>query len=121
MEHFYNTAPQADEGKTDIPETPVLESPTDSAPKAADPGMAYIFEHTRGKKCLVFTNSREECESVCQSLRQYCEANHESDRFLIHHGNLSASYRESAEEEMKDDDSVMSVCATATLELGIDK
>ncbi len=120
MEHFYNTAPQADEGKTDIPETPVLESPTDSAPKAADPGMAYIFEHTRGKKCLVFTNSREECESVCQSLRQYCEANHEPDRFLIHHGNLSASYRESAEEEMKDDDSVMSVCATATLELGID-
>ena len=120
MEHFYNTAPQADEGKTDIPETPVLESPTDSAPKAADPGMAYIFEHTRGKKCLVFTNSREECESVCQSLRQYCEANHESDRFLIHQGNLSASYRESAEEEMKDDDSVMSVCATATLELGID-
>lgn len=120
MEHFYNTAPQADEGKTDIPETPVLESPTDSAPKAADPGMAYIFEHTRGKKCLVFTNSREECESVCQSLRQYCEANHETDRFLIHHGNLSASYRESAEEEMKDDDSVMSVCATATLELGID-
>ena len=120
MEHFYNTAPQADEGKTDIPETPVLESPTDSAPKAVDPGMAYIFEHTRGKKCLVFTNSREECESVCQSLRQYCEANHEPDRFLIHHGNLSASYRESAEEEMKDDDSVMSVCATATLELGID-
>ena len=45
---------------------------------------------------------------------------HEPDRFLIHHGNLSASYRESAEEEMKDDDSLMSVCATATLELGID-
>ena len=120
MEHFYNTQRSTVEGKTDIPETPVLESPTDSAPKAADPGMAYIFEHTRGKKCLVFTNSREECESVCQSLRQYCEANHEPDRFLIHHGNLSASYRESAEEEMKDDDSVMSVCATATLELGID-
>ena len=45
---------------------------------------------------------------------------HEPDRFLIHHGNLSASYRESAEEDMKDDDSLMSVCATATLELGID-
>jgi len=68
----------------------------------------------------VFTNSREECESVCQHLRQYCEVNHEPDRFLIHHGNLSASYRESAEEEMKDDDSLISVCATATLELGID-
>ena len=65
-------------------------------------------------------NSREECESVCQLLRQYCEAQHEPDRFLIHHGNLSASYRESAEEEMKDDESLMSVCATATLKLGID-
>ena len=120
MEHFFNTAPQADEGRPDLPDTPVPEPPTDTAPKAADPGIGYIFEHTRGKKCLVFTNSREECEAVCQSLRQYCEANHEPDRFLIHHGNLSASYRESAEEEMKDDDSLLSVCATATLELGID-
>ena len=120
MEHFFNTAPQADEGKQAVPETLGLEAPTDTAPKAADPGMGYIFEHTRGKKCLVFTNSREECEAVCQTLRQYCEARHEPERFLIHHGNLSASYRESAEEEMKDDASLMSVCATATLELGID-
>ena len=120
MEHFFNSGPQADEGKTGLPETPPMEEATDAAPKAADPGMGFIFEHTRGKKCLIFTNSREECESVCQQLRQYCEANHEPDRFLIHHGNLSAAYRESAEEEMKDDDSLMSVCATATLELGID-
>ena len=120
MEHFYNTPPQADEGKAVPADTPPAEERTDSAPKAADPGIGYIFEHTRGKKCLVFTNSREECEAVCQQLRQYCEVNREPDRFLIHHGNLSASYRESAEEEMKDDDSFMSVCATATLELGID-
>ncbi|MBR2520973.1 MAG: DEAD/DEAH box helicase [Oscillospiraceae bacterium] len=120
MEHFFNSAPQADEGRT-VPEGTLLpETPTDEAPAAADPGMGYIFEHTRGKKCLIFTNSREECEAVCQSLRQYCEAKHEPDRFLIHHGNLSASYRESAEEEMKDDDSLASICATATLELGID-
>ena len=120
MEHFYNTAPQADEDQSTLLEVPVLEPPTDMAPKAADPGYGYIFEHTRGKKCLIFTNSREECETVCQCLRQYCEVNHEPDRFLIHHGNLSASYRESAEEEMKDGNSLMSVCATATLELGID-
>ena len=120
MEHFFNSGPQADEGKTIVEETLETESPTDSAPKEADPGMGYIFEHTRGKKCLIFTNSREECESVCQHLRQYCEAQHEPDRFLIHHGNLSASYRESAEQEMKDDSSLMSICATATLELGID-
>ncbi|MBQ6020768.1 MAG: DEAD/DEAH box helicase [Clostridia bacterium] len=120
MEHFFNAAPQADEGKTISVETPAPEPPTDRAPETADPGVGYIFEHTRGRKCLIFTNSREECEAVCQDLRQYCEAKHEPDRFLIHHGNLSASYRESAEEEMKDDDSLMSVCATATLELGID-
>ncbi len=119
MEHFYNTDPQADSDDV-IPEETPEEKPTDTAPKAADPGLAYIFEHTRGKKCLVFTNSREECESVCQNLRQYCEINREPERFLIHHGNLSASYRESAEEEMKDDSSLKSVCATATLELGID-
>ena len=120
MEHFFNSGPQADEGRQLIDAAPVLEEASDSAPKAADPGIGYIFEHTRGRKCLIFTNSREECEAFCQSLRQYCEANHEPDRFLIHHGNLSASYRESAEEEMKDDDSLLSVCATATLELGID-
>ena len=120
MEHFYNSDPQANEGRTPPAVSPPQEEASDTAPPAADPGIGYIFEHTRGKKCLIFTNSREECESVCQNLRQYCEAKHEPDRFLIHHGNLSASYRESAEEEMKDDESLMSVCATATLELGID-
>ena len=120
MEHFFNTPPQAGEGKAVREDVPPLEAASAQAPQAADPGIGYIFEHTKGRKCLVFTNSREECESVCQRLRQYCEANGEPDRFLIHHGNLSASYRESAEEEMKDDDSVLSVCATATLELGID-
>jgi ATP-dependent Lhr-like helicase len=50
----------------------------------------------------------------------YCEALHEPDRFLIHHGNLSVSYRESAEEEIKREDSLMTVCTTSTLELGID-
>ncbi|MDY6035740.1 MAG: DEAD/DEAH box helicase [Bulleidia sp.] len=120
MEHFYNNGHQASDGKALNENLPVVEMPSDRAPENADPGIGYIFEHTRNRKCLIFTNSREECESVCQYLRQYCEVNHEPDRFLIHHGNLSASYRESAEEDMKDNDSNMSVCATATLELGID-
>ena len=120
VEHFFNNGPQADEGKEIVTGTPEPEPPSDTAPKEADPAMGYIFEHTRGRKCLIFTNSREECESACQLLRQYCEVRHEPDRFLIHHGNLSASYRESAEQEMKDDNSLMSICATATLELGID-
>ena len=97
-----------------------LLSPTDTAPQDADPGIGYIFEHTRGRKCLVFVNSREEAEGVCTMLRQYCEAMREPDRFLIHHGNLSASFRESAEEAMRDDELALTTVTTATLELGID-
>ncbi|SKB55714.1 ATP-dependent helicase Lhr and Lhr-like helicase [Lachnospiraceae bacterium] len=99
---------------------PLLEEATDKAPLAADPGFGYIFEHTRGKKCLVFCNSREDAEAVTTTLRQYCEAKHEPDRFLIHHGNLSASYRQSAEELMKDEDTFLTTVTTSTLELGID-
>ena len=102
------------------PDRPPIELPTDTAPAAADPGIGYIFEHTRGKKCLVFVNSREEAEAVCTTLRQYCEANGQPDRFLIHHGNLSASFRESAEALMKDEESNLTTVTTATLELGID-
>ena len=120
MEHFYISQQNPPEGGADVEALPVLEEKTDSAPEHADAGMGYIFEHTRGKKCLVFVNSREECEAVTTTLRSYCEANHEPDRFLIHHGNLSAAYRETAEAAMKDDDIFMTTCTTATLELGID-
>lgn len=149
MEHFYNAAPQASDiienpeksawaggvpsasmrpaiGTSKPAEVAVLPQtregakPTDKAPLTADPGMGYIFEHTRGRKCLVFSNSREECEEVTTTLRAYCEYNHEPDRFLIHHGNLSTAFRETAEDEMRDDDSALTTCTTATLELGID-
>ena len=148
MEHFYITGPQATERALetqgalpadlesttaarrrcppqtrcgiDAPSSTGLMARTDRAPIEADPGLGYIFEHTRGSKCLVFVNSREEAEAVCASLRAYCEANREPDRFLIHHGNLSASYRESAEELMRDDEQMQTTVTTATLELGID-
>ena len=120
MEHFYVKDVQAAEGKDVQDALPVLEEKTDEAPMNADPGIGYIYEHTRGKKCLVFVNSREECETVTTTLRQYCDLQHERDRFLIHHGNLSASYRETAEGVMKDDSQYMTTVTTATLELGID-
>ena len=150
MEHFYIQGPQAGEAATkskraqqmeaegeiidadvvsavkpqealpEIKTLPYISPATDEAPKAADPGMSYIFEHTRGKKCLVFCNSREEAEAVTTTLRQYCEAKHEPERFLIHHGNLSVSYRQTAEEAMKDEESYLTTVTTSTLELGID-
>ena len=137
MEHFFLTPPQAaDETaapgqslqESDFPDSreslisgdSAVSAPSDRAPSGADPGMAYIFEHTKGRKCLVFSNSREECEAVTSTLRQYCEAAHEPDRFMIHHGNLSVSFRETAEEAMKQEDAAVTTCTTATLELGID-
>jgi len=118
----------------DIPDpfTPDVETPNldfedtptggdvETPPQNADPGYGYIYQHTAGKKCLIFCNSREEAEGVTTTLRRYCEENHEPERFLIHHGNLSASYRETAEGLMKDDTLTFSTVTTATLELGID-
>ena len=111
------TAPEV----SDPPEADYDEKTAETGTLAnADPGFHYIFDHTAGKKCLIFCNSREEAETVTATLRQYCEDNHEPERFLIHHGNLSASYRETAEAMMKDDSLTFSTVTTATLELGID-
>lgn len=120
MEHFFVSGSQT-ENKMPV-EVPLAgpDEDLDPAPEQADPGIGYIFEHTRSKKCLIFVNSREECEAVTTTLRQYCERKHEPDRFLIHHGNLSASYRETAETAMKDEEQFLTTVTTATLELGID-
>ena len=85
-----------------------------------DPGYEYIYDCVKGKKCLVFSNSREETEYITATLKQLAEAKNEKDRFLIHHGNLSAAIREEAEEKLKDDNLDAVVCATVTMELGID-
>ena len=119
MEHF--RIPQVHSEKSLNSAGKKLRGPMVSIlPPDTDPGLSYIYNHTRGKKCLVFVNSREECEGVTTVLRHYCERNHESDRFLIHHGNLSASYRETAEAIMKEDEKNVTTVTTSTLELGID-
>ncbi len=107
MEHFYVSGPPERQGL-----------PREAS--AVDPGLNWIFRRSRGKKCLVFTNSREECETVTTALRHYSQNAGEGERFLIHHGNLSASFREDAEALMKEEDQNLTAVATATLELGID-
>lgn len=85
-----------------------------------DPGYEYMYDCVRDKKSLVFSNSREETEYVCATLRQIARLRGDPDIFLIHHGFLSASIREEAELKMKDDDILAVACATVTLELGVD-
>lgn len=100
LEHFYTT-----------------ENGEEKAQGAAD---SYIYKATKGDKCVIFSNSREETEDITATLRQIAKKRGEEDRFYIHHGNLSASIREEAEDVLKNDDKPVTACATVTLELGID-
>ncbi len=85
-----------------------------------DPGYEFIYNSVKGKKSLVFSNSREETEYITATLRQIADKRCEPDIFSIHHGNLSASIREGAELDLKNDEITNTTCATVTLELGID-
>ncbi len=114
-EHFYiGTQGLA---KRDAPADP---SEPQKQTSELDPGYEFVYESVKGKKSLVFSNSREETEYITATLRQIAAKRNEPDIFSIHHGNLSASIREGAELDLKNDEIVNTTCATVTLELGID-
>ncbi len=113
MEHFLIQNPNLDQ----------TASPLDggeSSRAMLDAGYEYAYDCVKNKKSLVFSNSREETEYVCATLRQIARKRGETDVFYIHHGNLSASLREEAERRMKSNETFAVTCATVTLELGID-
>lgn len=89
-----------------------------------DPGWKPFYESlftlTHGHKSIIFTNSREETEITMAYLRLLAEERRERDVFFVHHGNISASDREYAEQQMKTSDLPLVTGATVTLELGID-
>ncbi|MBO7310665.1 MAG: ATP-dependent helicase, partial [Clostridia bacterium] len=111
LEHFYIQDPRFEQ--------------TDKADRsgeraALDAGYEYAYDCVSDTKALVFSNSREETEYVCATLRQIAKKRGDGDRFLIHHGNLSASLREEAELKMRDKEQNVVTCATVTMELGVD-
>lgn len=115
MEHFYIQNRELDQ-------TNDVQALGQTAAKASlDAGYEFLYDAVKDKKSLVFSNSREETEYTTATLRQIAERRGDSDIFLIHHGNLSASLREDAEIKMKDEEIARAVtCATVTMELGID-
>ena len=122
LEHFYIDNPELAD------KTLALNRDDDKANEAAeerhamlDAGYEYIYDCVRDKKSIVFSNSREETEYICATLRQIAGKRGEDDsKILIHHGNLSASLREEAEMKMRSDKEFAVACATVTMELGID-
>lgn len=137
-EHFFihdRTYKRRDYGNT--PESPAPKSVTETPSNVSientpnkevgenekpqgDAGYEYIYKCIKNKSCIVFSNSREETEFATATLRQISKRLGDADRILIHHGNLSAALREDAEDKLKNEEEKFTVCATVTLELGID-
>ena len=122
MEHFFIQGEDFDQSHdfAHMGESTEEQPDTSHGKIELDPGYEYIYDCVKNKKAIVFSNSREETEYVTATQRQIADNRKDPDNFLIHHGNLSASIREEAESKMKSDEQKCVVCATVTMELGID-
>ncbi|MEW6495204.1 MAG: DEAD/DEAH box helicase [Cyanobacteriota bacterium] len=113
VEHFY------------VPEdTPLLKQGGQGGKQQQGSGednayYRYLFEISNCHKCLIFTNNRTQAEAAIANLRQIAQAENSPDIYHVHHGSISASLREAAEEAMRGDTPAVTA-ATVTLELGID-
>ncbi|MGC9208935.1 MAG: DEAD/DEAH box helicase [Nitrososphaeria archaeon] len=77
--------------------------------------LQELLKEVRGKKALIFTNTRSEAESLASKIRIVDPGY----PVAIHHGSLSAESRSSAELGIKHGN-VSGVICTSSLELGID-
>ena len=80
----------------------------------------YIYDVTRLKKALVFTNSRTDAEVTTLEMGRVAARREEPDVFHVHHGSISAMLREETEAALRSGPGPAVAAATVTLELGID-
>jgi ATP-dependent Lhr-like helicase len=80
----------------------------------------YMFNLTQSRKCLIFANNRTQTESIIASLRKIAVEESLPDIYHVHHGSISASLRQAAENAMREPNQPAVTAATLTLELGID-
>ncbi|MBD2410501.1 ATP-dependent helicase [Nostoc calcicola FACHB-389] len=80
----------------------------------------YIFNLSNSRKCLIFANNRTRTESIIASLRKIATEQKLPDIYHVHHGSISASLRQAAENAMREPNNPAVTAATLTLELGID-
>ena len=76
-----------------------------------------ISTKIKGKKTLIFPNSRSRVEEISSRLK---EKKNSSTLILTHHSSISKEERESVEKTAKNSPENLAVCCTSTLELGID-
>lgn len=80
----------------------------------------FLYDNCHNKKCLIFTNSRQNAEKTIGDMKKEAEKRNESDVFYVHHGSVSAELRKEAETALKENEGPTVAAATLTLELGID-
>ncbi|MDR1319500.1 MAG: DEAD/DEAH box helicase [Treponema sp.] len=115
-----NTALVWDEGDRDGRRVSIL---LDHFTRSRDEGRAFwetLYRQVRGRRCIIFTNSRLEAEDAIASLREISAARRGEDRFFVHHGSVAASLRAEAERELRESPGPLTAAATASLEMGID-
>ncbi|MGI8503191.1 MAG: DEAD/DEAH box helicase [Hassallia sp.] len=80
----------------------------------------YVFNLSKSWKCLIFANNKRQTESIIASLREIAVNEGLPDIYHVHHGSISASLRQAAENAMREVDKLAVTAATLTLEVGVD-
>lgn len=80
----------------------------------------HLFSKLRGGRHIVFADRRKDVEVFSDLLHRFSEREGTYGEFRAHHGSLSQSIREEAEERLRGGRKPTTVVATRTLELGID-
>jgi ATP-dependent Lhr-like helicase len=80
----------------------------------------YVFNLSKSRKCLIFANNKAQTESIIASLREIAANEGLPDIYHVHHGSISASLRQAAENAMREVDKPAVTAATLTLEVGVD-
>ena len=84
------------------------------------PAYLYIYERTLNKKAIIFGNGRPGPDAAIVAMRYLAKKNGTPDIYHVHHGAISSTLREAAEQDMKNSDGPVVIGATVTMELGID-
>ncbi|MDR2735101.1 MAG: DEAD/DEAH box helicase [Spirochaetota bacterium] len=98
----------------------VLPESANEERKSMLPFFESLYDITRGKKSIVFSNRRSDVERNIAHLKEIAEKRKEPDVFLVHHGSISAENKKFVETQMKSSEKPLVTGATVTLELGID-
>jgi ATP-dependent Lhr-like helicase len=80
----------------------------------------FLYDNSHLKKCLIFTNSRGNAETITSKMKTIAQERKERDIFYVHHGSVSAALRRDAEKALRETEGPTVAAATLTLELGID-